>query len=273
MKTLIVIPTYNEKDNILRLLERVLKIDSGLEVLVVDDNSPDGTAGLVEQFRRKHPRVHLLNRPQKQGIGPAYIAGFKWGLARPYDAFMEMDADLSHRPRYLPKFLENIKKFDLVVGSRWMKGGRIANWPLSRVLLSRMASLYCKLILWVPVADMTAGFVCYRRSVLEGVNLDGIHSDGYCFQIEMKYRALLKGFTIKEIPILFTDRRVGSSKISRRIVFEALLVTWLLRFKKRNLIGERTSKTPGKFFSFFFMLWVICVVFFYFWGIWRSKLG
>lgn len=231
MKILIVIPTYNECDNIERLLGRILNVDPGIEVLVVDDNSPDGTGQLVESLTKNYPRVHLLKRPGKQGLGPAYIAGFRWGLARDYQFFMEMDADLSHRPRYIPRFLEHIKNFDVVIGSRWVRGGGIANWPLTRVLLSRMASLYSRLILGIPVNDLTAGFICYRRAVLERLPLDQLHSDGYSFQIEMKYRAWKMGFKLFEFPIWFTDRKAGDSKISKRIVIEALKIVWLLRFK------------------------------------------
>ncbi len=226
-------PTYNERDNIERLVGRLMNVDSGIDVLIVDDNSPDGTGDLAERLAQKNPRIHVLRRPGKQGLGPAYIAGFQWGLSRDYDAFMEMDADLSHRPRYIPRFLQEIKDADIVVGSRWIKGGGIANWPLSRVFLSRMASLYAKLILGVSIADMTAGYICYRRKVLEELGLDRIHSDGYCFQIEMKYRALCRGFKIVEIPIIFTDRKAGNSKISRHIVLEALIITWILRFRKK----------------------------------------
>lgn len=230
MKPLIVIPTYNERDNISKLIGRILNIRPDLEVLVVDDSSPDGTGEIVAEFSRQNSCVHLLSRKNKDGIGPAYIAGFKWGLARNYDVIMEMDADLSHRPRYIPRFLEEIKNYDLVIGSRWMKDGRIANWPASRVWLSRLANLYSKLILNVPVHDMTGGFKCYRRKVLESINLDAIHSDGYGFQIEMKYRALCKRFKCKEIPITFTDRKKGSSKISKTIVWEALWLVWRLKF-------------------------------------------
>lgn len=233
MKILVVIPTYNEKENIEKLLGRLLNVDPGIDALVVDDNSPDGTGELVEQLTRNYPRVHLLKRPGKQGLGPAYIAGFKWGLQRDYDAFMEMDADLSHRPRYVPTFLKEIQSHDMVIGSRWVRGGGIANWPLHRVILSRVASLYSRIILGIPVYDLTAGFICYRRQVLENLPLNELHSDGYSFQIEMKYRAWRRGFKLKEFPIWFTDRKAGDSKISRRIVLEALKIVWLLRFSIR----------------------------------------
>ena len=236
MKILIIIPTYNECNNVPKIIGRVLNVSPDIEVLVVDDNSPDGTGEIVEGFTKQNNRVHILKRSKKQGIGPAYIAGFEWGLARDYDVFMEMDADLSHRPRYIPQFLEKIKDHDLVIGSRWMPGGKIANWSWTRVLLSRLAGIYCRLVLGVKIYDMTAGYKCYRRSVLESINLDEVHSDGYSFQIEMKYRALCKGFCLVEIPILFTDRKVGNSKISRRIVYEALFIVWVLRLTRRNLL-------------------------------------
>lgn len=232
MKSLIIIPTYNESGNIPKLLGRLLNVSPDIDMLVVDDNSPDGTGKMVEGFSHQYPRIHLLSRTQKEGIGPAYIAGFKWGLARGYDAFMEMDADLSHRPRYIPRFLEEIKTYDFVIGSRWIKGGGIANWPFGRVMLSRLASIYSRMILGVSVNDTTAGFICYRRAVLESLPLDDLHSDGYGFQIEMKYRAVRKGFSFKEIPIMFTDRKNGTSKISRTIVWEALWLVWKLRFSK-----------------------------------------
>lgn len=232
MRLLIVTPTYNERDNIEHLIKRVLKVSPPIEILVVDDNSPDGTAKIVRQIVLKNPRVHLLERPEKNGIGPAYIAGFKWALARDYEAVMEMDADLSHRPRYIPKFLEGLQRYDVVAGSRWMKGGLIVNWPFSRILLSRLANIYCKWVLGVEVCDLTGGFNGYRRQVLETIDLDSIHSDGYSFQIEMKCRSLKQNFKLLEIPIVFTDRKRGDSKISRRIVWEALLIVWVLRFMK-----------------------------------------
>lgn len=232
MKLLICIPTYNEKENIPLLLGRLLNVHPEIEILVIDDNSPDGTGDLVEGFTKTNSRIHILRRPGKMGLGSAYLAAFQWGLTNGFDAMMEMDADLSHRPRYIPKFLEALKTNDLVVGSRWIEGGRIANWPWQRVLLSRYASIYSRMILGVPIYDLTAGYVCYRREVLEAINLDSIHSDGYCFQIEMKYRTLQKGFRIQEIPITFTDRKIGNSKISRRIVWEALWMVWRLRFTK-----------------------------------------
>lgn len=235
MKPLIIIPTYNEKENISKLLGRLLNLDPNLEMLVVDDNSPDGTGDIVKEHTENHPRIHLLSRRKKDGLGQAYRAGFKWGLERDYDVMIEMDADLSHRPRYIPKFLETLKKYDVAVGSRWVPGGGVANWGIDRILLSRCASLYARTILGVSVRDLTAGFVGYRREFLKNLNLDAIQSDGYSFQIEMKYRALRNGFSVKEFPIRFTDRKYGKSKISRHIVLEALAVVWILRFSNVTL--------------------------------------
>lgn len=232
MKLLICIPTYNEKENIPKLLGRLLNVNPDIEILVIDDNSPDGTGDLVGDFAKENSRIHLMRRHGKMGLGSAYLAAFQWGLSNQFDAMMEMDADLSHRPRYIPKFLEALQSNDLVVGSRWIQEGRIANWPWQRVLLSRLASIYSRIILGVPIYDLTAGYVCYRRKVLEKINLETIRSDGYCFQIEMKYRAFQKKFKIKEIPITFTDRKKGNSKISRRIVWEALWMVWRLKLMR-----------------------------------------
>lgn len=234
MKILIIIPTYNEKENIEKLLGRLLNLRPDIEMLVVDDTSPDGTGQLVENLTKQYPRIHILHRPQKQGIGRAYIAGFKWGLAHGYDSLIEMDADLSHRPRYIPKFIEKLQTHDVVIGSRWIPGGGIGNWKLWRVLLSRFANIYSGLVLGFSVKDLTGGFTGYRRQVLEQIDLDGIHSDGYCFQIEMKYRCFKKGFRLIETPIQFPDRKAGKSKISRRIVFEALFMVWFLKASSRR---------------------------------------
>lgn len=236
MKILIIIPTYNEKENIEKLLGRLLNLRPDIEMLVVDDSSPDGTGRMVENLTKQYPRIHILHRPQKQGIGRAYIAGFKWGLAHGYDILIEMDADLSHRPRYIPKFIERLQTHDVVIGSRWIPGGGIGNWKLWRVLLSRFANIYSGLVLGFSVKDLTGGFTGYRRQVLEQIDLDGIHSDGYCFQIEMKYRCFKKGFRLIEIPIQFPDRKAGKSKISRRIVFEALFMVWFLKASSRRFV-------------------------------------
>lgn len=230
MKPLVVIPTYNEKDNIEILINRLMRLGLGLHVLVVDDNSPDGTGQLAADLAKELPSVHVLHRLKKDGIGPAYIAGFQWALKRDYDVVIEMDADMSHRPRYLKKFLNRIKDYDMVFGSRWIRGGRICNWPFHRILLSRLANVYTAQVLRIPLKDWTGGFNCYRRSVLEQMDLDSIHSDGYSFQIEMKYRIAMKKFKVLEIPITFTDRKAGASKISKSIVWEALFLVWKLKF-------------------------------------------
>jgi len=233
MKPLIVIPTYNEIENIPKLLSRLLNIHPDIHVLVVDDNSPDGTGKFVASQEAGNSRIHLLAREKKAGIGPAYIAGFKWGLAREFDAFIEMDADLSHRPRYIPKIISALGRYDVVIGSRWMEGGGIGRWPIHRILLSRTANWYARFILGIDIKDLTGGFTGYRRRVLETLDLDSVHSDGYSFQIEMKYKSHRYGFRHVEIPIQFPDRKAGQSKISKRIILEALIIVWLLKFFKR----------------------------------------
>lgn len=232
--SLIIIPTYNEKENIVRLLETVMALEGDYHVLVVDDSSPDGTAALVREVMEKYSgRIHLLVRPAKSGLGTAYIAGFKWGLERTYELLFEMDADFSHNPADLVRLAEPIRtgKADLVVGSRYVKGGKLENWPLDRILLSRGASMYVRMITWMPVKDPTAGFVCYHRRVLEALDLDAIRFVGYAFQIEMKFCSWKKGFRIAEVPILFADRRFGTSKMSTAIVKEAILGVWYMQGK------------------------------------------
>jgi dolichol-phosphate mannosyltransferase len=227
-RALVIIPTYNEKDNVGKVIPLALQQDSSLDVLIVDDNSPDGTAAIVAEMARTNPHVHLLQRPGKMGLGTAYIAGFKWGLARGYDYLLEMDADLSHDPREIPNFLRAMEEADLVLGSRYKDGIRVVNWPMSRLLLSRGAALYVRIITGLPIADPTGGFKCFRRSVLEAIDLDKVHSNGYAFQIEMTHKAWMKGFRVREIPITFSDRYAGQSKMSGGIVREALLVVWIL---------------------------------------------
>jgi len=227
-KTLVIVPTYNEKDNIRGMVDLILQQVSSLDVLVIDDNSPDGTAAIVEEMARLNPRVHLLHRAGKLGLGTAYIEGFKWGLARSYDFFIEIDADFSHDPQEIPNFLHKMLDADLVLGSRYINGIRIVNWPLSRLILSKGAALYVRLLTRMPVTDPTGGFKCFRRRVLEGIALDSVRSKGYAFQIEMTYKAWRSGFQVCEIPITFTDRLVGQSKISGNIVREALRVVWIL---------------------------------------------
>lgn len=228
-KALVIIPTYNEAENIEKLIEEVLKQSSILEMLVVDDNSPDGTAAIVQRVQQTNPKVHLLQRPRKMGLGTAYVAGFKFALDHGYDFAFEMDADFSHNPEKLPVMLNAMNECDLVIGSRYISGVNVVNWPLKRLLLSYFANIYTRVITGMPVHDATAGFKCYRRAVLETMNLDAIISNGYAFQIETNFRAWKKGFTLKEIPITFVDRRVGVSKMSKGIVYEAAFMVWKLK--------------------------------------------
>jgi dolichol-phosphate mannosyltransferase len=228
---LVIIPTYNERENIPTLLEQLLALPYGLEVLVVDDNSPDGTAGLVEQRAAREPRVHLLRRPGKLGLGSAYRDGFRYALEHGAEYVFEMDADFSHDPAAIGAFLETAEQVDLVLGSRYLNGRvTVVNWPLSRLFLSYMASVYVRRITGLPVWDTTGGFKCFRRRALEAVRLDKVRSDGYAFQIEMSFKVWKKGLRIREIPITFVDRRAGSSKMNRRIIWEALGMVWRLRF-------------------------------------------
>jgi dolichol-phosphate mannosyltransferase len=229
-KALVIIPTYNEKDNAPGIIEAVLAQSPIVEVLVVDDNSPDGTGNLVEELAKKNPRIHLFRRAGKLGLGTAYIAGFKWGLERGFDYLMEMDADFSHDPKEIPNFLTAIHEADLVLGSRYTNGIRVINWPLKRLMLSKGASLYVRIITGLPVMDPTGGFKCFRRRVLESLELDKVKSNGYAFQIEMTFKVWMKGFRVAEIPIIFTDRFAGKSKMSGHIIREALWMVWMLAF-------------------------------------------
>jgi len=230
MESLVVIPTYNERENIERLVRDLFALPLDLHVLVVDDNSPDGTGALVEEWGKREPRLHVLHRPGKLGLGGAYITGFKWTLANTDARYIfEMDADFSHDPHAVPGFLDAIRDADLVVGSRYVKGVTVVNWPLSRLVLSVTANKYTRIITGMPLHDATAGFKCFRRAVLEALPLDRIRSDGYSFQIEMHFHVWKRGFRIIEMPIIFTDRLVGQSKMSRRIVWEAAFMVWKLR--------------------------------------------
>lgn len=230
MKALVIIPTFNEAENIISIIGEVLKQSENLHVLVVDDNSPDGTAALVELEMNKNKRIHLLQRKGKLGLGTAYVAGFKYAIKEEYDYIFEMDADFSHDPAVLPVMLEEIKKYDLVIGSRYIDGINVVNWPMRRLLLSFFAAHYVQFITGLHVKDPTGGFKCFRRKVLETINLDAILSDGYSFQVEMNFRTWKKGFSIKEIPIIFTDRRSGQSKMSKKIVREAIWMVWKLKW-------------------------------------------
>ena len=228
---LIIIPTYNESENVEKLLDLISRTDPAAHVLIVDDNSPDRTYEIVERLMQtSYPgRLFLLKRAGKLGLGTAYLAGFKWALARDYDYIFEMDADFSHDPKYLPDFLAAIQTHDLVLGSRYVPGGGVKNWGLVRKFISRGGSLYARTILGLSLRDLTGGFKCFRREVLEAIDLDSIKSNGYSFQIEMTYRACCKGFRIFETPIVFEDRTAGKSKMSRKIFLEAVLMVWKLR--------------------------------------------
>jgi len=231
MKTLIIIPTYNELENLPRLLPEVLSKDESIEVLIVDDNSPDGTAAFVENEMKINNRIHLIIRQSKQGLGTAYIAGFKYALQNNFQIIFEMDADFSHDPKEIPRFLDEIKNSDVILGSRYINGVNVINWPLRRLLLSSFANLYTRVITGMPIHDATGGFKCFRREVLEAIDLDRVTSNGYAFQIEMTFKAWKKGFKVKEIPIIFVDRVKGKSKMSKKIVREAVTMVWKLRIK------------------------------------------
>lgn len=229
-RALIIFPTYNEKENIETIITAVLGKDEIIEVLVVDDNSPDGTGAIVNGMAAGNPRIHVMHRERKSGLGTAYIAGFKWAIEHRYDYVFEMDADFSHSPDYLPDFLETIRDHDLVLGSRYISGVNVINWPMSRLLLSYYANVYTRLVTGLPVRDATGGFKCFRREVLEAIDLDQVKSNGYTFQIEMSLRAWKRRFRIKEIPIIFVDRQQGASKMSKKIVREAVWMVWWLRW-------------------------------------------
>ncbi len=226
---LIIIPTYNEKENIEKIITAVLNICPSSHVLVVDDNSPDGTAGAVKSIQKKTERVHLVERKGKLGLGSAYVRGFKFALERGYDLIFEMDADFSHDPSDVPRLLKAIEEADLVIGSRYKNGISVVNWPISRLFLSYFANVFARIVTGVPVMDLTAGFKCFRKEVINSLNLDSIRSDGYGFQIEVNYWVHRKGYTIKEIPVIFVDRRSGESKMSKRIIWEAFWLVLRLR--------------------------------------------
>lgn len=231
MRSLVIIPTYNEIHNIKRLLPDILSSFPAIDVLIVDDNSPDGTADWVKDAAKSVPRIKIIERPGKMGLGTAYVAGFRYMLENDYDYAIQMDADFSHDPQEIETFLETIKDYDLVIGSRYIYGVRVINWPIRRLLLSYFANLYSRFITGMPIKDGTGGFKCFRRQVLQAINLDKIHSNGYSFQIEMNYKAFKLGFKIREVPITFVDRVEGTSKMSKKIVREAITMVWKLRFK------------------------------------------
>jgi dolichol-phosphate mannosyltransferase len=228
-RTLVVIPTYNEAENIARLVPEILRQDPLLEVLVVDDASPDGTAKIVRTMMEKYNRIHVIERPGKMGLGTAYVAGFTYAIDKGYDFVFEMDADFSHNPDEIPNFLQRIATADLVLGSRYTNGVRVLNWPIQRLFLSYFANVYTRLMTGLPIHDATGGFKCFRRAVLEAIDLSGVKSNGYAFQIEMSYKAWKRGFRLAEVPIVFLDRRHGTSKMSKHIVYEAFFMLWKLR--------------------------------------------
>jgi dolichol-phosphate mannosyltransferase len=235
---LIIIPTYNEKENISLIIKAIISLLPDAHILVVDDASPDGTSAYVKELTAGYGNLFVLDRTKKDGLGKAYVAGFKWALERKYEYIFEMDADFSHDPKYLPDFLKTIEENDLVIGSRYISGVNVVNWPMGRLLLSYYASFITRLLLGMPIRDCTAGFKCFRRKVLESINLADIGSSGYSFQVEMNYHTWKKGFRICEIPIVFTDRQRGASKMSSKIVKEALMLLWKLKlmslFDRKN---------------------------------------
>lgn len=231
MKALIIIPTYNEKENIQNIVNAVFAQNLGVDILVVDDSSPDGTGAIVQEMQKSNPKLHLLTRPGKQGLGRAYIAGFNWGMDKGFDILTEMDADFSHRPEDLGPLLAKLKDNDFAVGSRYVEGGRTVNWGIMRKIISRGGGIYSRLILGFPLNDWTGGFNAWKKEVLKGIDLSTVTSNGYSFQIELKYKAMKKGFKGAESPIVFEDRRVGHSKMSLKIVIEAFYRVWLMRFK------------------------------------------
>jgi len=236
-RALVIIPTYNERENVARIIDAVLSQDPRLSVLIVDDGSPDGTGAIVDEIAGRSDRVHALHRPRKMGLGTAYLAGFKWALERDYGFIFEMDADFSHDPGHLPEFLRAVESADVVIGSRYRDGKvTVVNWPMARLMLSYAANIYARTVTGLQLFDATGGFKCFRRTVLESIDLDDVRSNGYAFQIEVSFRAWKKGFRLAEIPIVFTDRTEGESKMSKRIVREAIWMVW--RFRWWSLMGR-----------------------------------
>ena len=231
-RALIITPTYNELENITKLIPDLLRVyPAYVEILIVDDNSPDGTGNFVEELSKTEPRVHVLRRAKKMGLGTAYCAGFAFAIENKYDFVFEMDADFSHDPKEIANFLKAIQDNDLIIGSRYLTGVNVINWPMRRLLLSYFANYYTRFITGMPISDSTGGYKCFRREVLESINLKQIRSNGYAFQIEMNYKVWKKGFRIKEIPIIFVERQIGNSKMSKKIVKEAAWLVWKLRIQ------------------------------------------
>ena len=239
MKALVIIPTYNERDNIVRLAGEILQQHPALQILFIDDNSPDGTGKIADELALNNDRIHVIHRAGKLGLGSAYREGFKAAIQRGADYLIEMDADFSHDPKVLPVFLETIQNCDLVIGSRYLNGVSVVNWPIRRLILSYFASVYTRCVTGLGLMDCTSGFKCFRRSALEAIDLDLVKSDGYSFQIEMNYRCMEKGFRITEVPIIFIDRHAGTSKMSKKIVREAIFMVWKLK------LGSVLSRIMG----------------------------
>ena len=231
-KALIIIPTYNESENVPRLVKEIFSVKKEVHILFVDDNSPDGTASIIKDIQKNNNQIHILERPGKLGLGTAYVTGFKYALAKGYDFIFEMDADFSHDPKEIPNFLKFIEDYDLVLGSRYKRGVNVVNWSMRRLLLSFFANMYTRIVTGLPIRDATGGFKCFRREVLEAIDFKKIKSNGYAFQIEVSFKAWIKGFKIQEIPIIFIDRQAGVSKISKSIMWEALFLVWKLRIMK-----------------------------------------
>jgi len=230
MKSIVVIPTYNEADNIEKIIKAIFKVKEDINILVVDDNSPDGTADIVEDLKQQDDRIHLIKRAGKMGLGTAYCTGFKYALDKGFEAIFEMDADFSHNPEDIPRFLEILPEYDLIIGSRYITGVNVVNWPLRRLILSYGANFYTRIITGMPIKDATGGFKCFRADILKKIDLDKIKSNGYGFQIEMNYKIWKKKARIKEIPIIFIDRRSGISKMNKHIIWEAIFLVWKLKF-------------------------------------------
>ncbi len=243
-QTLIIVPTYNERENLPRMAQTLISLPTGVDVLVVDDNSPDGTGKIADELAAQHPQIHVLHRTGKNGLGRAYIAGFQWALEKNYEFIFEMDCDFSHDPAEIPNFLNAAQKADLVLGSRYTGGVRVLNWPLKRLLLSRCAGIYVWCITGMPFTDPTGGYKCFRRRALQAVHLDIVKSNGYSFQIELTHRLWREGFTVAEVPITFTDRVEGSSKLSRGIVIEAFWMVWWLWVQNGFRRSPRTEGPP-----------------------------
>jgi len=232
MKTMVVVPTYNERENLEELIPRVLGQHESIEMLVVDDGSPDGTGEYADSVAATDERVHVLHRPGKMGLGSAYVQGFQHALSKDVDLVIQMDADFSHNPDVIPTLIDSVSEHDVAIGSRYITGANVVNWPLQRLFLSYFANVYTHIVTGLPLRDSTGGFKCFRRKVLESIDLDTIRSDGYSFQIEINFRCWRKGFSIVEIPIVFVDRHSGTSKMSRRIVWEAMWLVWRLRLER-----------------------------------------